>query len=249
MDCPLCNFSKSGLFVREVALSHTRGTAVGGLYQHVKQHRPFVSMALGAVYGADYAAAPDDTVTSRGQNPPTALSPIYFAEVEDGNRSLPALIRHCGALLVNFPNLHAVLGIKGEKTDTLEPLKGNALFLIQCDNGTRRPCLTRLIDFGPDGLFDTKRDNAQRELELPLPPPGEKPESGIHGAGVEAPADGWTWERVVNGRRENGQNKMLDLPVGLLLRDAHSRDNAPIEDIPDVNAQIDLGELADDYWA
>ena len=49
-------------------------------------------------------------------------------EVEDGNRSLPALIRHCGALLVNFPNLHAVLGIKGEKTDTLEPLKVSALF-------------------------------------------------------------------------------------------------------------------------
>ena len=64
----------------------------------------------------------------RGQRPANENSPIFFAEVEDGYRSLPALIRHCGALLVNFPNLHAVLGIKGEKTDTLEPLKVNALF-------------------------------------------------------------------------------------------------------------------------
>jgi hypothetical protein len=176
------------------------------------------------------------------------LSPIFFAEVEDGNRSLPALIRHCGALLVNSPNRNAVLGIIGEKAGQLEPLKVNALFLIQCDNGTRRPRATRLIDFGPDELSGRRRDNAQRELELPLPPPGEKPESGVHGAGVAAPADGWTWERFANGRRENGQNLMLDLPVGLLLRGAHSRDNEPINDIPDVSAQIDLGRLADVYW-
>jgi hypothetical protein len=44
---------------------------------------------------------------------------------------------------------------------------------------------------------------------------------------------------------------MLNLPMGLLmiLRGAFSRDNAPIEDIPDaVSAQIDFGKLADKYW-
>jgi len=44
---------------------------------------------------------------------------------------------------------------------------------------------------------------------------------------------------------------MLNLPMGLLmiLRGALSRDNAPIEDIPDaVSAQIDFGKLADKYW-
>jgi hypothetical protein len=43
---------------------------------------------------------------------------------------------------------------------------------------------------------------------------------------------------------------MLNLPMGLLmiLRGSFSRDNAPIEDIPDaVSAQLDFGKLADKY--
>ena len=82
---------------------------------------------------------------------------------------------------------------------------------------------------------------------------GETPRPGEHGAGVEAPLDGrHTHERFVNGRGDrNGHNQMLNLPMGLLmiLRGALSRDNAPIEDIPDaVSAQIDFGKLADKYW-
>ena len=187
---------------------------------------------------------------SKRQHPPTASSPIFFAEVEDGNRTLPALIRHCGALLVNFPHLNAVLGIKGENTNTVEPLRLNSLFLIQRDHegGEPRQCrVTRLIDFGPDQLSTVKRDHAQRELESPLPPLGVKPVAGEHGAGVAAPAGGWIWERFVNGR-ENGEDQMCDIPVELLLQGAHSRDNEPIADIPDVSAQINLGELADAYW-
>ena len=79
------------------------------------------------------------------------------------------------------------------------------------------------------------------------------PDRGEHGAGVEAPLDGrHTHERFVNGRGDrNGHNQMLNLPMGLLmiLRGAFSRDNAPIEDIPDfVSAQLDFGKLADKYW-
>ena len=62
--------------------------------------------------------------------------------------------------------------------------------------------------------------------------------------------DGHGWERFLNGRRENAQIQMLDLLMGLLmiLRGAFSRDNAPIEDIPDaVSAQLDFGKLADKY--
>jgi hypothetical protein len=78
------------------------------------------------------------------------------------------------------------------------------------------------------------------------------PDRGEHGAGVEAPLDGrHTHERFVNGRGDrNGHNQMLNLPMGLLmiLRGAFSRDNAPIEDIPDaVSAQLDFGKLADKY--
>jgi ribosomal protein L21E len=52
------HFSKSGLFVREVARSHTHGEAVmyvvDSLFQHVDPHHRFVGIAKGAVYGAGY---------------------------------------------------------------------------------------------------------------------------------------------------------------------------------------------------
>ena len=121
-------FSQSGLFVREVAagVRHGDGISLG--------HYRFATAAMNSVFGADYTTAPDVTVMSKRQDSPTELSPILFAEVEDDNRSLSSLIRHCAALLANFPNLNAVLGIKGENTNTVEPLRINTLFLIQCDH-------------------------------------------------------------------------------------------------------------------
>ena len=107
--------------------------------------------------------------------------------------------------------------------------------------------MTKLIDFGPDPLPDIRRDHAQIELERPLPQLGEKPRAGVHGAGVVTHTGAWQWERFVNGRK-NGEDQMLDLPVGLLLRGAHSRSNEPMIDIPHAYAQIDLAELADCYW-
>ena len=107
--------------------------------------------------------------------------------------------------------------------------------------------MTRLIDFGPDQLSAMKRYHAQSELERPLPPLGVKPKSGVHGAGVAAPVGGWIWERFVNGAVAR-EDQMFDLPLGLLLRGAHSRDNEPIADIPNIRAQINLGMLAHLYW-
>jgi hypothetical protein len=87
---------------------------------------------------ADYMAeifgsAPDVTVQSleRANGQPmgdSELGPLFFAEVEHGNRSLPELIRHLGMLLANFPNLNGVLGIKGEEAGDNKP---NALILIE----------------------------------------------------------------------------------------------------------------------
>jgi hypothetical protein len=59
------------------------------------------------------------------------------------------LIRHLGLLLVNFPNLNGVVGIKGE-----EEANGNkmyALILIEWRTvaGVRQPHVTQLVDFGP----------------------------------------------------------------------------------------------------
>jgi hypothetical protein len=63
------------------------------------------------------------------------FGPLFFAEVEHGNRSLPELIRHLGMFLANFPNLNGVLGIKGE-----EDADGNkvyALILIEWRTDTQ----------------------------------------------------------------------------------------------------------------
>jgi hypothetical protein len=56
-------------------------------------------------------------------------------------------------LLANFPRLNGVFGIKGEASDD-----GQILVLILVEwrsnaaTGVRQPCLTELVDFGPDDL-------------------------------------------------------------------------------------------------
>ena len=87
-----------------------------------------------AQWGDPLISEPDLTVLSLGRanGQPTGNSefgPIFFAEAEHGNRSLPELIRHLGMLLVNFPNLNGVLGIKGEEDGNGN--KVNALILIE----------------------------------------------------------------------------------------------------------------------
>jgi hypothetical protein len=78
--------------------------------------------------------------------------PAFFAEVEDGNRSLPELIRHLGMLLANYSNLNGVLGIKGEEDAHGNQM--NSLITIQwcIVAGVRQPYVTNLVDFGPNAL-------------------------------------------------------------------------------------------------
>jgi hypothetical protein len=73
------------------------------------------------MYGANLVSAPDVTVRSLGR--------VNGQPVEHGNCSLPEPICHLAMLLVNFPNLNGVLGIKGEEDDGDNMI--NALILIE----------------------------------------------------------------------------------------------------------------------
>jgi hypothetical protein len=142
--------------VRQVASGNTQGEAVaevvGAIGNAVLPYsdppQEFVSAGTGGIYGRKYnlVSAPDVTVRSLGRvnGQPmgnSQLGPLFFAEVEHGNRSLPELIRHLGMLLANFPNLNGVLGIKGEKDGDN---KMNALILNewQTEAGVRQPRVT-----------------------------------------------------------------------------------------------------------
>jgi hypothetical protein len=159
----------------------------------------FVTTGTDGMYGSNIISAPDLTVQSLGQanGQPTRnseLGPIFFAEAEHGNRSLPELIRYLGMLLVNFPNLNGVLGIKGEEDSNGN--KVNALILIEWREnmaGARQPHVTRLVDFGPHPYSDEKKRNANDALQLKLPfPAGTLAQSGVHGAGAATPLPEWT---------------------------------------------------------
>ena len=149
--------------------------------------------------------------------------------------------------MVNFPQLNGVLGITGEPVEESDsnPAKYmNALFLIQwntCSENVaeRKPCLRKLIDFGPDELSAERKSNAQQALPL----------ADINGAGVAEPENGsWERERYANGKEDEGENYILKIPLDQLIRGAVSKAGNTIQDIPNVNAEIDLGRLVNKYW-
>jgi hypothetical protein len=75
----------------------------------------FVGVGTDGMYDTTFFSAPDVTVGSLGRQgggqptDGTADGLLFFADVEDNNQSLPALIRRLGVLLVNFRNLNGVL--------------------------------------------------------------------------------------------------------------------------------------------
>jgi hypothetical protein len=222
------------VFVRQVASGYTHGEAVLEVGAAVAnavlpfcRHAPqYARAGTDGMYGSAHISAPDVTVRSIGtdQGEPakdSEFAPLFFLEVEDGNRSLLCLIRHLGMLLVNFPHLNGVLGIKGEEKNGIRIL---VLILIEwrtdAGTGVRQPCVTELVDFGPDSLSDIRRNHAETALQLPLPPVGEEARAREHGAGVVAePFPVWT--RLVSGRDAAQQPASIILPATLLLAGAH----------------------------
>jgi hypothetical protein len=95
------------------------GIMVGGATSDYEDKEPdYVRMGSDGMFGTSVISAPDVAVRSVYSANGTPLrdtpeAPIFFCEIEDNNRSLPALIRHLGMLQVNFPNLIGVVGIKG----------------------------------------------------------------------------------------------------------------------------------------
>jgi hypothetical protein len=250
------------VFVREVASGNTHGRAVMAVAGRVENAvLPFSSLAPryagvagDSLYGTAHISAPDVTVESLGtdQGQPTAgseLGPLFFLEVENGNRSLLDLIRHLGMLLANFPRLNGVFGIKGEEKNGNRIL---VLILIEwrtnAATGVRQPCLTELIDFGPDSLSNIRRGNAETALQLPLPPAATRAIAGTHGAGVvAAPFSAWT--RLVRGMDAAQQRVTVTLPATLLLAGARDTDGA-IVNIPGnaLGAEINLEYICSIYF-
>jgi hypothetical protein len=251
------------VFLRQVASGHTHGEVVAEVVREFSNAalaysyppQAFVSTGTDGIYGSNIFSAPDLTVRSLGRadGQPTRNSefgPIFFAEAEHGNRSLPELIRHLGMLLVNFPNLNGILGIKGEEDDNGN--KFNALILIEwrdtLADGARHPHVTRLVDFGPHPYSEQKKSNANDALVLPLPyPAGTLAQSGVHGAGAATPLPEWT--RFGSGM--DGDNPAtIRISPTLLFAGAHSTgNNSAVIDIPEtaLEANINLAHLVLKY--
>ena len=104
-----------------------------------------IQHSSGGIYGLNFITAPDvllgsmkDSNGADLDNSPDA--PVFVWEVEDSNRSLPALIRHCGALFVNYPNLNGVVGIKSEHSS-----HGAVLFVLEKIPGLSRLQLCSIL--------------------------------------------------------------------------------------------------------
>jgi hypothetical protein len=247
------------IHVRQYASGYKHAGAVGCVSQEITAAaRPYFSRPRYAVHTSDRTygsllstgTAPDFVLSSwgvpgGGRAYDTREAPLFIAEVDHGNRTLPELIRHLGMLLGNFPNLNGVVGFKGkEKPDGRKVV---ALVAIEWGSVGRNACVTRLIDFGPDSLSDTERTNAVTTLGLPRPGVGIDPVAGQNGAGVIQQLP--DWERVPNGIEETGDDFVYHISPLLLLVGAHSAEGeellVPTELAP---ARINLADLADVYF-
>ena len=255
----------SEVLVRQVASGYKHGEAVSEVNREIgnaalpysrarRGKAPFIAVGTDGMYGSTLISAPDITVRSVGlpNGQPTEaseLGPRFFAEVEDGNRSLQELIRHLGTLLVNFPNLNGVLGIKGQQDENGNRL--NALITIEWGivAGVRQPQITNLVDFGPDPMSETLKNNANHTLSLPLPlPPGTRAVGGTHGAGVSAPLPGWT--RFVDGEDPQGFPAIISIPPTALFGGACTTGTGDLIAIAvnAVPATVNLEQLANIYF-
>jgi hypothetical protein len=110
--------------------------------------------------------------------------------------------------------------------------------------GVRQPCVTKLVDFGPDSLSGIRRCHAETALQLPLPPVGTLAMPEVHGAGVFFAAPFPEWTRLVSGMDAAQQPETITLPATLLLAGA-------ITNIPGdaLGAEIDLQNICSIYFS
>jgi hypothetical protein len=251
------------VFVNQVSSGHIHGVAVVLVVRAISNATEafegpsdeFVAVGGDGMYGDvnGIINAPDCTVhslwDSNGRPTGSSLDGLLFlAEVENGNRSLPELIRCMEMLLANFQSLNAVLGMKCE--DDTNGNKVHAFILIAwCTvSGVRAPhVVTKLFDFGPYEYSDMKKNNATAILQLPLPPAATKPIAGVHGAVVVA-AHLLPWTRMVSGRdaQHSADHILMEIPASLLVTGAHSQGTGAPITIPlhAVPARLNLASLS-----
>jgi hypothetical protein len=204
----------------------------------------YVRDGSGGMFGTNVLSAPDVAVRSVSSANGTPLratpeAPIFFCEIEDDNRSLPALIRHLGMLQVNFPNLNGVVGIKGGTRQN-----GDQWAVLIFLQGTT---VTTLLDFGPSPLVPRQTNLANRTL---VPPVGAEPVTYQHGAGAVA-ANLPVWERMPNGENAagGGSHAVFEIPANALLAGSYARGGValavPANAVP---ARISLKNLVIRYF-
>lgn len=210
----------------------------------------YIQHSSDGTFGVNYITAPDvllgavvsPTGNALGDSPE---APIFVGEIEDHNCSLPALIRHVGALFANYTNLNAVVGIKGATTKTVAgDRKWAALFMVE-----RTPTglsLTALLDFGPDGLTDALKANAATTFALTLPPAGTRPVGGTHRLGLQAPI--MDWDRLPDGLDANGNFYNHEIPLSLLLSGARTANGVALAVPAGNGAMLELPVLLRRYF-
>jgi hypothetical protein len=223
------------------------GGMVGGATSDYSNNVPrYVRKGSGGMFGTNVISAPDVAVRSVYSANGTPLrdtpeAPVLFCEIEDNNRTLPALIRHLGMLQVNFPNLNGVVGIKGGTRQN-----GDQWAVLMFLQGT---AVTTLLDFGPSPLVAYQTNLANTTLTLPVPPIGAEPVARQHGAGAVA-ANLPVWERMPNGQNAAGGGAaVFEIPANALLAGSHARGGValavPANAVP---ARISLEELVIRYF-
>lgn len=204
-------------------------------------------------YGVNYITAPDVLLGAVGSPAGNGLrdspeAPIFVCEIEDHHRSLPALIRHVGALFTNYPNLNAVVGIKGGRTATSGAAGDRlwaALFMVE-QQAPIGLSVTALLDFGQDRLTDAQKTNAENTLVLPVPPAGTKPVSGTHGLGLQGPI--MDWDRLPAGLDAMGNSVNHEIPLSLLLSGARAANGVALNVPAGAGAMLRLPVLLRRYF-
>lgn len=121
----------SGFWHSEAA-NYVSSKVTGAVSMFSEDTPRYVRTGADGMFGTNVVSDPDVAIRSVSDANGTPLrdlpeAPVFFCEVEDNNRSLPALIRHLGMLHVNFPNLNGLVGIKGGHTEEWRTMGGFAL--------------------------------------------------------------------------------------------------------------------------
>lgn len=162
--------------------------------------------------------APDCVVYPTQPPPPVGAGTKQVSlglEVEDGNRSLPHLIRHMGEMWQSG-HIRCVVGMKRVADDVM------VMFVIE-RSPAGNPVLTALHDFGGTALTEQRRRNAEAEFTRTFPGMALIP-----------------WNRVLRGQA-HGNAVLVDVPFHHILHGVPNLPAVPVGGYAPI--QFDLEDM------